>query len=149
MKKKISVDEFFAGADFEAVQQEEPEGHHVTLSHPRFDLWRVIRIAAVVLIFLLFFCFLMKQYTYVYPSHDDYGYASIHYHHTAKGATGMDFTMDQISEYPVEIFVPEYVYGDDFEVYSDGGVLAFDKKERILMYYPVEKGPHTLVLRTN
>jgi hypothetical protein len=72
------------------------------------------------------------------------------YRYNCKNKTmSVSFDVDQISEYPVEIFVPEYVYGDDFEVYSDGGVLAFDKKERILMYYPVEKGPHRLVLRTN
>lgn len=58
------------------------------------------------------------------------------------------FDADEVSAYPVEIFVPEYVYGNDFTVYSDGGKFSFDKKERILMYYPVSIGSHTIVLKT-
>lgn len=58
----------------------------------------------------------------------------------------VSFEVEQVSGYPAEIFVPEYVYGDDFMVYSHGGRLAFDKHERILMYYPSDKGLHRIVL---
>jgi len=60
----------------------------------------------------------------------------------------VSFDVEQLSEYPVEIFIPEYIYGDDFSVYSPGVKLSFDKKERILMYYPELKGIHTIILKT-
>ncbi len=37
------------------------------------------------------------------------------------------FKTDKLSKYPVEVFVPTYIYGDHFEVYSSKGVLSFDK----------------------
>jgi hypothetical protein len=71
------------------------------------------------------------------------------YNYNYKNKTmSVSFEVDQVSGYPVEIFVPEYVYGDDFTVYSRSGKLAFDKKERILMYYPEVSGLHRIVLRT-
>jgi hypothetical protein len=51
-------------------------------------------------------------------------------------------------DYPTEVFVPAYVYGNDFNVYATAGKLAFDPKERILMYYPDTKGLQTIILKT-
>lgn len=58
-------------------------------------------------------------------------------------------SFDVLSEvkYPAEIFIPEYVYGDDFEVYVTNGKLFFDKKERILLYYPSGKREHVIVIK--
>jgi len=70
------------------------------------------------------------------------------YSYNCKSKTmSVSFEVDEVSEFPTEIFVPEYVYGDDFTVYSDIGKLAFDKNERILMCYPEFKGSHSIVLK--
>ncbi len=48
---------------------------------------------------------------------------------------------------PAELFVPEYMYGDDFDVYVTKGKLFFDNKERILMYYHAGEDKHDIVIR--
>ncbi|MCF8357272.1 MAG: cellulase family glycosylhydrolase [Prolixibacteraceae bacterium] len=57
------------------------------------------------------------------------------------------FKVEELSDYPTEIFLPEYVYGDAFRVYAENGQLAFDKKERILLYYPDRSGEHNVIVK--
>ncbi len=57
------------------------------------------------------------------------------------------FNSKSLTKYPAEIFIPDYIYGNSFEVYSTNGKLSFDKEERILMFYPSSKGEQTLVLK--
>ncbi len=57
------------------------------------------------------------------------------------------FNIETLPEYPAEVFIPDYVYGDSFEVYSTNGKLSFDKEERMLMFYPSAEGEQTIVLK--
>ena len=57
------------------------------------------------------------------------------------------FNIETLTEYPAEVFIPDYVYGDSFEVYSTNGKLSFDKEERMLMFYPSAEGEQTIVLK--
>jgi hypothetical protein len=71
------------------------------------------------------------------------------YHYNYKNKTlTICFNVEQIMEYQTEIFLPEFVYGNKFIVYSQPGKLIFDKKERILMYYPEKIGLHKMVIKT-
>ena len=56
------------------------------------------------------------------------------------------FTVDNPSDYPTEIFLPEYIYGDNFNVTSTAGKLTFDQEERILLFYPESKGQHLIIV---
>jgi len=58
-----------------------------------------IKIIITVLVFAMFLQFLIKQYSYAYLSHDDYGYATLHYVCSVDDVTGTDFTLDQLSDY--------------------------------------------------
>jgi hypothetical protein len=49
--------------------------------------------------------------------------------------------------YPMEIFIPDYVYGTGFDVFVTNGKLFVDKKENVLMYYPADNGEHVVVVR--
>jgi hypothetical protein len=73
----------------------------------------------------------------------------IEYNYNYKNKTlTVNFELEEVSEFPTEIFVPEYIYGDSFIVFTDGGKLSFDKKEQILMYYPNNKGSHSIILKS-
>ncbi|MFZ5942204.1 MAG: cellulase family glycosylhydrolase [Bacteroidota bacterium] len=50
------------------------------------------------------------------------------------------------SDYPTEIFLPDYVYGDGFSVTTNVPELRFDQAERMLLCYPESKGEYTLVV---
>ncbi len=58
----------------------------------------------------------------------------------------LGFNVDEVGTLPTEIFIPEFVYGNNFIVYSDAGKLTFNKEERILMYYPEKTGSHQIVI---
>lgn len=66
----------------------------VFLRKPRF--WAIILTVAV---FAGFFAFLLKQHSYVYMYHDDYGYATLSYVYWEPGMEGTDFTMEQLIHY--------------------------------------------------
>jgi len=57
------------------------------------------------------------------------------------------FNVEKLSEYPTEIFLPEYIYGDNFNVCSKDTKLAFDKKERILLCYPENIGEQMIIIK--
>jgi hypothetical protein len=57
------------------------------------------------------------------------------------------FNMEKLSEYPTEIFLPEYIYGDNFTVCSKDTKLAFDKKERTLLCYPETIGEQVIIIK--
>jgi hypothetical protein len=59
----------------------------------------------------------------------------------------IEFDFDGSSEAPAEIFVPEFVYGNDFDVFISGGDVKFDRNERLLLWYPGAKGAQKLVLK--
>lgn len=54
---------------------------------------------AAALIFVLFLVFLLQQYAFVMPNHDDYGYATLSYVYWEEGMWGQNFTMDQLIHY--------------------------------------------------
>ncbi len=56
-------------------------------------------IIAVALVFVLFGAFLLQQYSYVYLSHDDYGYATLSYVYWEEGMWGQNFTTEQLVHY--------------------------------------------------
>ncbi len=58
------------------------------------------------------------------------------------------FNVEKLSEYPNEIFVPEYIYKNNFVVSSTEPTLAFDKKERTLLYYPSKTGEHIIIVKS-
>jgi hypothetical protein len=57
------------------------------------------------------------------------------------------FVVEKLSEYPTEIFLPEYTYGDNFTICTNGIKLAFDKKERTLLCYPETIGEQVLIIK--
>ncbi len=63
---------------------------------------KLIKISAVILIFVLFAVFLSKQYSYAYMSHDDYGYATLSYVYWEEGMWGQNFSMNQLAHYLTE-----------------------------------------------
>ncbi len=62
----------------------------------------LLLIGITVLIFVLFFCFLLKQNSYVYLSHDDYGYATLSYVYWEDDMWGQSFTLEQMTHYLTE-----------------------------------------------
>lgn len=50
-------------------------------------------------VFAIFGTFLFNQYSLVFPSHDDYGYATLSYVYWEEGMWGQDFSMDQLVHY--------------------------------------------------
>ena len=59
-------------------------------------------IIAAALVFILFGAFLLEQYSYVYLSHDDYGYATLSYVYWEEGMWGQNFTTEQLVHYLTE-----------------------------------------------
>jgi hypothetical protein len=57
------------------------------------------------------------------------------------------FNVEKLSEYPTEIFLPDYIYGDNFTVCSKETKLAFDKKERMLLCYPEKVGEQVIIIK--
>jgi hypothetical protein len=57
------------------------------------------------------------------------------------------FSVEKLSVFPTEIFIPEYTWGDNFTVYTKDTRLAFDKNERTLLCYPETTGEHVLIIR--
>lgn len=57
------------------------------------------------------------------------------------------FMVEKLSAFPTEIFLPEYIYGDNFSVSIKDGKLAFDKKERILLFYPETIGEQIVIIK--
>lgn len=57
------------------------------------------------------------------------------------------FNVEKVSDYPTEIFLPEYTYGDNFTVSSKNTKLAFDKNERTLLCYPETIGEQIIVVK--
>lgn len=62
----------------------------------------VLFIGIALLVFVLFFCFLLKQNSYVYLSHDDYGYATLSYVYWEDGMWGQSFNFEQLTHYLTE-----------------------------------------------
>ncbi len=62
-------------------------------------IFKTTMIIATVLVFALFGAFLLKQYSYVYLSHDDYGYATLSYVYWEEGIWGQNFTTEQLVHY--------------------------------------------------
>lgn len=63
---------------------------------------KVTMIVAAALVFVLFGAFLLQQYSYVYLSHDDYGYATLSYVYWEEGMWGQNFTTEQLVHYLTE-----------------------------------------------
>ena len=61
-----------------------------------------IMVLLTVIVFALFGTFLFKQYSMIFPSHDDYGYATLSYVYWEEGMWGQDFSMDQLVHYLTE-----------------------------------------------
>ena len=53
----------------------------------------------------------------------------------------------QVNEYPTEVYLPEFVYGNDFKVYASEQNLAYDREERILLYTPKNMGIHKIIVQ--
>jgi len=64
------------------------------LRKPR--LWAIL---LTVVVFACFFTYLVKQHSYVYMYHDDYGYATLSYVYWEPGIVGHDFTTEQLIHY--------------------------------------------------
>ena len=62
-------------------------------------IFTVSMVLLAVLVFSLFTVFMFKQYAFVFPSHDDYGYATLSYVYWEEGMWGQNFTMDQLVHY--------------------------------------------------
>ncbi len=56
------------------------------------------------------------------------------------------FNAEYISEYPTEVFLPEYVYGNGFNVSYSTGQLSFDEREHTLLYTSNEIGEHIIIV---
>jgi hypothetical protein len=64
---------------------------------PIHAAWRVRRARWLPLVpFVLLWCYLIVQYQFVYPAHDDYGYASLSYGVEPSEVAGTDFTVGQL-----------------------------------------------------
>ncbi len=71
--------------------------------HKKLSIVRLITYTVVtLLIFALFFTFLIKQNSYVYLSHDDYGYATLSYVYWEDGMWGQNFSLEQLTHYLTE-----------------------------------------------
>ena len=62
----------------------------------------VLPVLATVLVFALFAAFLLKQFSYAHPTHDDYGYATLSYVYWEPDMYGQNFSMDQFVHYLVQ-----------------------------------------------
>lgn len=58
-----------------------------------------LMVASAALVFVLFAVFLLQQYVFVMPSHDDYGYATLSYVYWEEGMWGQNFSMEQLVHY--------------------------------------------------
>ena len=65
-------------------------------------VFTVSMVLFAVLVFSLFSVFMFKQYAFVFPSHDDYGYATLSYVYWEEGMWGQNFTMEQLVHYLTE-----------------------------------------------
>lgn len=89
----------FSAADiFEKEQESQPRAKR-SLPPKVKTLFKVL---AVLLVFALFGVFLVKQYSYAYMSHDDYGYATLSYVYWEEGMWGQEFSMEQMAHYLTE-----------------------------------------------
>ncbi len=68
----------------------------------KFKKRKLVMILAALLIFAVFTGFLLKQYSYSYLSHDDYGYATLSYVYWEDGMWGQDFSLAQLTHYLTE-----------------------------------------------
>jgi len=57
------------------------------------------------------------------------------------------FTTDSISALPTEIFLPEYIYGNDFFIEAGSVRFSFDRQEHILLCYPEKEGEQRILIR--
>ena len=56
------------------------------------------------------------------------------------------FTNDKSIKAPTEIFLPLFIYNNQFNVEYTDGELSFDSKESILMYSPSTNGVHSIII---
>ncbi|MEM7552236.1 MAG: cellulase family glycosylhydrolase [Bacteroidota bacterium] len=53
----------------------------------------------------------------------------------------------ETSDVPTEIFIPEWHFGEGFELYYSSGRVAFDKEAQMLLHYPENNGESILIIR--
>ena len=68
----------------------------------RTVVFTAVMVLLTVAVFALFGVFIFNQYSLVFPSHDDYGYATLSYVYWEEGMWGQNFTMDQLVHYLVQ-----------------------------------------------
>lgn len=90
----------FSAADIFENAQKGEQSYHKRCVSPRMK--NIVKVLAVVLVFVLFAVFLVTQYSYAYMSHDDYGYATLSYVYWEEGMWGQDFSMQQMVHYLTE-----------------------------------------------
>jgi hypothetical protein len=59
----------------------------------------------------------------------------------------LEFNNDESIQEPAEIFVPEFHFGEDYEVLFTNGKIEKDLMSDLLLYYPSGKGEHQLIVR--
>ena len=64
------------------------------------------------------------------------------------GTLSISFDHSLGDSLPTEIFLPEFVYGDDFQVRCDDGKVSFDPENRLLLVYPSHPGTFRLEVFT-
>jgi hypothetical protein len=57
------------------------------------------------------------------------------------------FKRDKSITLPTEIFIPEFHFGNGFEVLSSAGRLKFDKESELLLFYPAGDGEQIVVVK--
>ena len=90
----------FSAADIFENEPKGEQGYHKKSVSPRIK--NILKVLAVLLVFVLFAAFLVKQYSYAYMSHDDYGYATLSYVYWEEGMWGQNFSMQQLVHYLTE-----------------------------------------------
>lgn len=59
----------------------------------------------------------------------------------------LTFNADPDIKEPTEIFLPDFHYGDGFEIYTSPGTVTFDKGQSLLLFTPKRDGEQTILVR--
>ncbi len=81
--------------------EEVKETKEITTSKKKI-VFTAVMVSLAVIVFALFGAFMFSQYSLVFPSHDDYGYATLSYVYWEEGMWGQNFTMEQLVHYLIQ-----------------------------------------------
>ncbi|MEO1652489.1 MAG: cellulase family glycosylhydrolase [Bacteroidota bacterium] len=65
---------------------------------------------------------------------------------TDKVRFSFQYEAKPVGDFPTEIFIPDYHFGEGFTVYFSSGRVAFNKEEQLLYHYPEGSGEVSIVV---